>query len=94
MWEQYADNHVGACLVFERARLTDLLMSYLARYGEAVSDEVLYSDRPRQGHEHARSLNATRLMEEGEGDLEVGLRRHVSIHVGELFFRKLADWAS
>lgn len=94
MWEQYAHNHAGVCLVFERAPLTDLLMSYLAKYGEAVSDEVLYSNRPRQGHERARSLNATRLMEEGEGDLEVGLRKHISMHVAELFFRKLADWAS
>jgi hypothetical protein len=94
MWEQYADNHAGVCLVFERTRLTDLLMLHLAKYRQAISDEVLYSNTPRQGHEHARSLNAATLTQEGDGDIEVGVRRHVSIHAGELFFRKLEDWAS
>jgi hypothetical protein len=94
MWEQYADNHAGACLVFERVRLTDLLMLDLAKHRQAISDEVLYSNTPRQGHEHARSLNAAALTHEGEGDIEEGLRKHVSIHAEELFFRKLEDWAS
>jgi hypothetical protein len=94
MWEQYADNHSGVCLVFDRTRLTDLFMLHLARFREAISDEVVYSNTPRYGHEHARSLNAATLTQAGNGNIEDGLRKHVSIHAEELFFRKLEDWAT
>jgi Protein of unknown function (DUF2971) len=94
MWEQYADNHSGVCLVFERARLTELLMVHLGQFGQAISDEVVYSNKPRKGHVNARSVNASTLAHEGDGDIEVGLRRHIEVHAAELFFRKLEDWAS
>jgi hypothetical protein len=92
MWEQYAENHAGACLVFDRDLLRKALMS--APRGSKIRsvEKITYSDLPLHGHEGARTLIAGLLIQAGGGDLEVGLRRHLKMHAQELFFRKLEDW--
>jgi hypothetical protein len=95
MWEQYAENHAGACLVFDRNRLDEWLQAGLPERKPPVVDEVVYSNSPLSGHEAARMLDARRLIEAGnEEDLELGLKRHIEAHAKELFFRKLEDWST
>jgi hypothetical protein len=94
MWEQYAENHAGACLVFDRELLAESLLPALSVFNDTIADEVVYSDVPLPGHEGARSLVAAALTQAGDGDLERGLRRHLHEHARELFFRKLTDWVT
>jgi len=95
MWEQYAENHLGACLVFDRKRLEDWLLAGLPERKLTVADKVVYSNSPLPGHEAARTLDARRLIEAGnEEDLELGLKKHIEEHAKELFFRKLEDWST
>jgi hypothetical protein len=91
MWEQYAENHAGACLVFDRDSLASSLTSALAGL-QAISHEVTYSDVPLPGHTGAHSVVAAALTQAGDGDIVQGLRRHLVEHAPELFFRKLEDW--
>jgi hypothetical protein len=92
MWEQYAENHRGVCLVFDRGTVHERMLAQLGAVNDAFAGEVTYSDTPLAGHSAARSLDATRLQTEGDGDVESGLRAHLREHVDELFFRKLEDW--
>jgi Protein of unknown function (DUF2971) len=92
MWEQYAENHAGACLVFNHNLLQKSLIPVLQAFNHTIAGEVTYSDSPLPGHETARALHAVRLIEAGNGDLEAGLRKHLDAHAQELFFRKLEDW--
>lgn len=92
MWEQYAENHQGVCLAFDRVGLTEHLMSILRAFGHVVSGPVVYSNTPRPGSEAARILDADQLRDAAAGDLTVGLREHLRAHAPELFFRKLEDW--
>jgi len=95
MWEQYAENHLGACLMFDRKTLDDWLLAGLPERKITVADEVVYSNSSRPGHEGARTLDARRLIEAGnEKDLELGLKKHIEWHAKELFFRKLEDWST
>jgi hypothetical protein len=92
MWEQYAENHAGVCLVFDRKLLAESLTSGFTHLGEQINAEVKYRDVPLCGHEGARSLVAAALTQAGGGHLEEGLRKHLRDHAMELFFRKLKDW--
>jgi Protein of unknown function (DUF2971) len=92
MWEQYAENHQGVCLVFDRSALHGQIIAQLKARNDAFAGEVTYSDAPLAGHTAARSLDATRILVEGDGEVERGLRAHLLQHVDELFFRKLEDW--
>jgi hypothetical protein len=94
MWEQYAENHAGICLMFDRKRLDDWLQVGLPERKLTVADEVVYSNSPLPGHEEARTLHAVSLIAAGDEDLELGLKIHIERHAKELFFRKLADWST
>jgi hypothetical protein len=91
-WEQYAEDHRGVCLAFDRSTVHQQLFAQLRATNDAFAGEVTYSDTPLAGHTDARSLDATRLLVEGDGNIELGLRTHTRQHVDELFFRKLEDW--
>jgi hypothetical protein len=94
MWEQYAENHKGICLVFDRARFHEALMHSLPAHPDTFAGEVAYADLPLQDHAKARALDVTSLAVEGDGDIEAGLRAHIGRHYPELLFRKLEDWRS
>jgi hypothetical protein len=94
MWEQYAENHAGVCLVFDRKLLDEWFKVGLPARKHTISHDIVYSDSPLPGHEAARTLHAVQLIEAGGEDLEVGLRKHLEIHALELFFRKLEDWST
>ncbi len=94
MWEQYAENHAGACLVFDRELLAETLTSALAGFEDTIAQEISYSDVPLPEHGAAHTLVAATLAEAGEGDIEQGMRMHLRDHAPELFFRKLKDWTT
>jgi hypothetical protein len=94
MWEQYAENHQGVCLVFDRATFHEHLMHLLPAHPETIAGEVVYANAPLESHVKARALDVTRLSVEGEGDIRAGLHAHIDRHSPELFFRKLEDWRS
>jgi hypothetical protein len=94
MWEQYAENHCGACLVFDLECLRAQVELGVARFRRAISGEVVYSDSPLPNHETARSLDAKGLIIAGSGDYKCGLEAHIDEHSQELFFRKLTDWST
>jgi hypothetical protein len=94
MWEQYAENHAGACLVFDCELLAETLTSALAGFEDTIAQEISYSDVPLPEHGAAHTLVAANLAEAGEGDIEQGMRMHLRDHAPELFFRKLKDWTT
>jgi hypothetical protein len=94
MWEQYAENHRGVCLVFDLTSLRARIEGEVARFRRALFGLVTYSDLPLEHHETARSLDATDLVVAGRGDYERGLEIHLDEHAQELFFRKLSDWST
>lgn len=94
MWEQYGANHEGVCMIFDREHLEVSLTRGLSAYGPVVLGDVIYSDRPLEGHERARRLDGSNLKVKGAGKLERGLSEHLKQHALELFFRKLDDWKS
>lgn len=44
MWAQYAENHQGLCLVFDKALLAETIAESLGSRGKLVSGEVTYWD--------------------------------------------------
>jgi Protein of unknown function (DUF2971) len=90
LWQQYADNHAGVCLVFDREEATAKIYARLAHQGLAGQGEVDYfprgfSDTP------AASIRTD------DFDLE-NLERQVAVfvvdHEHALFFSKALDWKS
>jgi hypothetical protein len=46
MWELYAKQHTGACLLFDRARLIEVLTPQLRAEGQAFDERVRYTISP------------------------------------------------
>lgn len=88
MWEQYADNHSGVCLVFERERLLAAIRQELG--GDCWEGDVDYTLRGFSSSKGAElDLDWFR---------ELGVRQaadqHVVQHYRDLFFLKTEDWAA
>jgi|SRR5215218_5669425 len=90
MWEQYAENHAGVCLVFDREELLETLGRNLAKNGSYEHGPVKYtiagfadSDAARISLEHFR-----------KDSLEEDIGLHVQRHHRDFFFLKTADWES
>lgn len=94
MWEQYAENHRGVCLVFDRTDLHGWALGHLEAINPTASGEIIYSDLPLDGYPNARRLDATTLTDRGGGDTARGYRAHLLENAEELFFRKVEDWSS
>lgn len=90
MWAQYAANHTGVCLAFDRQRLIDAAKNQLeTRLGWSVLygpvrylDEDEYPDTP------------TLLQPQAEQDLPAFIESVVASNPGDLFFTKDWDWSS
>jgi Protein of unknown function (DUF2971) len=83
LWQLYADHHAGVCLLFDGARLTEVLMPQLEAHDEAFRDFVHYTKSPPAS---AFALGS-------ESGATEDIRRHIAQHREELFFTRLADWA-
>ena len=87
MWEQYAENHAGVCLVFKRDALIRHVTESLKGQGHAgpYNRPVDYTQR---GTGAGLPLNLTEI---GPID-EQWVRELVERHEDELFFLKTTDW--
>jgi hypothetical protein len=92
MWAQYAENHSGVCLVFDRVRLDEAIR---ASFGNRAvfSGSVAYRNRPRApeiGVPNAFILDYDAIRAHG---LEKAIENHLACFYKELFFEKSKDWA-
>jgi Protein of unknown function (DUF2971) len=89
MWEQYAENNAGVCLVFDRERLTDAVLASLqnqefgALYHQAVAYEGAGILKPMLDIEAlGREVAAEQVSS------------FIQDHYEPLFFHKVLDWQS
>ncbi len=92
MWAQYAENHRGACLVFDRAQLDrGIREAFISR--SILSGAVAYVNRPRAPD--LRAPNAFIL--DADAIRVWGLEKATDIHFSSfykgLFFEKAKDWS-
>lgn len=89
MWEQYAEDHAGVCLLFNRdaliAAATDLLGE--RRTGSPYWGQVRYLEPPARGLE----IDFDRLDREDQAE---SIESFVEKHHQELFFTKTSDWSA
>jgi hypothetical protein len=96
MWDQYAGNHTGVCLVFERNALSGEIAGAVAGLGDLRHRDVSYGDPPTAidemgDYSDAFSIGTRALAELG---LDRALRDHQVRHHHFLYFHKSLDWAS
>lgn len=92
MWHHYADQHTGACLIFEKSKLENA-------FKKRLKGERLYSRRVAYSNEgYLPKLDDDPFFINLLYEEHVGIHSIVSDHLGRwfesLFFRKLVDWAS
>jgi hypothetical protein len=90
MWEQYAENHAGACLIFDRAALREALHHDLGGKGQYSEGSVEYTPAGFAASEGA----AVQLGDFHEATLKDDVAHHVVKHNRDFFFLKTEDWAS
>jgi hypothetical protein len=90
MWAQYANNHSGVCLVFDRQKLLESMIMNL-QGNTCWAGNVTYKD-----HFTVRSLTPHEFMVNVDELEVVGpdayAMNHLVRHHDELFFEKLQDW--
>lgn len=92
MWAQYADNHKGVCLVFDREQLQQRIDAQVAPKFPVMSGPVDYVDRGivrNISEDQQYTINVDVLETEGK---EAYLLRHLHTHYKRLFFEKMTDW--
>lgn len=91
MWAQYADNHTGACLVFDRMKLAHAVRTSISTASTLFQGEVTYANRSR-----APNLQTSPFVLDFDEIKRSGIERTVRSHIArfwrELFFEKLLDW--
>jgi hypothetical protein len=90
LWQQYADNHAGVCLVFDREDATAKIYARLGDQGIAFKGAVEYFPR---GFSDTPSAS----LQTNEFDLEnlyQQVARFLVHHERDLFFSKALDWQS
>ena len=92
MWEQYADRHRGAVLMFDRGRLDAEMSSALLGKGNYYFGEVDYTDEPQFA-----VAGSSKLLTVGEifncGAASVA-EQYIEQEGRSLYLRKNRDWAS
>jgi hypothetical protein len=91
MWEQYASNHRGVCLVFRRDQLERELGAELQKLAPYYAGPVGYTPDGFSGS-NARDLDAADFTDPSRvpGDAAEYIERHHQ----DFFFLKTADWAT
>ena len=88
MWAQYAANHRGVCLVFERQALHEVIASKFANTN-VYYGSVTYTDRFIDSDRGAFQISYHAIESFG---LEQAVTEHISQYYGAFFLRKLRDW--
>jgi hypothetical protein len=89
LWEQYAGNHAGVCLVLSKDALLEAAQKATEAHGVLEHRSVAYRDG--QITIEASGVDLQTIHQRG---MDVVLTEHLDRHVRELFFTKLEDWAS
>lgn len=92
MWSQYADNHRGVCLVFDRERLLQLIEKQVGNSCLFFTGAVAYVDWgiARDLYKDQQYLINVDVLE-AAGRSEYA-KRHLATHWQKLFFEKMTDW--
>src|SRR4051812_659823 len=90
MWEQYAEDHAGVCLIFDRVEMLRAVSRSLGTRGSYRKGEVRYTVA---GFADSAATRIT-LSDFAEYSLEDDVRHHVVKHYKDFFFLKTDDWAS
>jgi len=91
MWDQYGRKHKGVCLIFRRARLTELLLAHTGRKG-VLAGLVTYQNRgfaPRLDTTEPYLIDYQLLQRVGPDRYAL---EHIRRHHAALFFEKAVDW--
>lgn len=88
MWDRYATEHRGVCLVFDMIALDEAVARSVAATGALYHRSVTYDDMPSPEVD-AFSVRASALEELG---VEHALKRHVDRHHATLYFFRSTDW--
>jgi hypothetical protein len=92
MWEQYADRHRGAVLMFDRGRLDGAMSSALAGKGNYYFGDVDYTDEPQFAITGSSSLlTVGKILDRGAASVA---EQYIEQEGQSLYFRKNRDWAS
>lgn len=92
MWAQYASNHTGVCLVFDRELLSAAIEKQVAKSHLVLSGAVEYVDRGIASDlfkDQQYMINVDFLEEVGRDHYP---RHHLETHHRRLFFEKMMDW--
>ncbi len=98
MWNHYARQHTGACLIFDREKLEAAVSKGLGAIGDSIRtgwiffDSVEYGDRDRTFDMSSANPFILDPMD-SNGDLRRLVLAHVARVRKELIFRKGLDWA-
>jgi Protein of unknown function (DUF2971) len=90
MWEQYADNHAGVCLVFEREALLEAIREDVGRVGSYWDGPVEYTAGGLSRSDAARF----KVPPMSDYDLADAVALHVTKQYRAFFFLKTMDWAT
>lgn len=94
MWAQYAANHTGMCLVFDKVKLDLTLRTKIPEGRVIMSGPVKYINRGIARdlwRDQAYMINADVLEEVGR---DVYATYHLETHYKTFFFEKMTDWAN
>jgi hypothetical protein len=86
MWAQYAGNHTGLCLVFDKEQLVKDINDYLHEKGSIYSGRVFYRNLVSR---ESLSLNLNDILNEG---LENVITNHLEKNIDAMYFIKGEDW--
>jgi Protein of unknown function (DUF2971) len=94
MWARYADNHAGACLVFDRIDLDRSVRESTSALGSlVVANRVKYENHRVGLTDFSKDQELLFPLEEAR---RIGLRnaigQHIAKHQGRLFFLKSLNW--
>ncbi len=91
MWAQYGENHTGVCLVFDRDKLENQILSQFGEDASIHASKVFYRDRS-----FLESLDDPAFTINGPLLWEVGMKKYGRLHREQYFHRfyleKACDW--
>lgn len=90
MWAQYAKNHTGACIIFDKERLNYSISQDLTRKGKLYSGPVIYNNFCEKDEIHAFELNFDEIRKKS---LNSAIDKHIEQHHQRLYFSKASDWS-
>jgi hypothetical protein len=90
MWAQYAENHKGVCLIFEKEKLANRIKMELGQKGTIYTGPIVYSNLMWPEDNEAFEFDYDEIG-------KAGLAKYVDLHVekyhNNLFFHKARDWS-